>query len=182
MTEKTVEKEAEKAKVVKKAGEPKAKAGLKAVETIVIDADGCTMGRLAAHAAKEAIRGKKVVIFNAEKVIISGKQDYIFKDYKRRYDAISQSNPWRYGPHRPKNPDRFLRRVVRGMLPYKKAKGEAAFKRVMVYMGKPEREIMKSEHIDITKVALADVSSLRKHYDYFIRLGDLCAYLGGKNE
>ena len=34
-------------------------------EKVVIDAEGCTMGRLASYAAKEALNGKEIVIFNA---------------------------------------------------------------------------------------------------------------------
>jgi len=151
-------------------------------ETIVLDAEGCTMGRLAAYAAKEALRENKVLIINAEKAIISGKRGEIFRDLKKRYDAKSGTNPKRYGPKRPKNPDRFLRRVIRGMLPWTKSGGREAFKRVMVYMGRPEREIMKRERLDLAKVKLADNSKFKHHYDYFITVGDLCAYLGGRNE
>ena len=151
-------------------------------ETIVLDAEGCTMGRLASYAAKEALKENKVVIFNAGKAIISGKRDEIFRDYKKRYDAKSKTNPRRYGPKRPKNPDRFLRRVVRGMLPWKNPSGKAALKRVMVYMGRPEREMMKKEKLDLSKVKLADNSQFKRHYDYFVTVGDLCAYLGGRNE
>ena len=38
----------------------------------------------------------------------------------------------------PRYPDMVLRRVIRGMLPYKKAKGRAAIKRLKVYNGNPE--------------------------------------------
>jgi large subunit ribosomal protein L13 len=151
-------------------------------EKIVLDAEGCTMGRLAAYAAKQALEGKKVVIFNAEKAIISGKESEIFPDYKKRYDAKSQTNPWRYGPKRPKNPDRFLRRVIRGMLPWNKPRGKEAFRNVMVYMGRPEKEILKKEQVDLSKAKLADNSGFKSHYDYFITVGHLCKYLGGKNE
>ncbi len=52
----------------------------------------------------------------------------------------------------------------------------------MVYIGKPEREIMKKEHIDISKAKLEDNKSFKSHYDYFVTVGELCGYLGGKNE
>jgi large subunit ribosomal protein L13 len=153
-----------------------------AKEVIVIDAEGCTMGRLAAFAAKEALNKKQVIIFNAEKAIMSGKTDDIFADMKKRYQAKSGTNPWRYGPKRPKNPDRYIRRVVRGMLPWTKTMGREAFKRVMVYMGKPEMEIMKQHGVDLAKVSLYDNKVFKKHYDYFITVGDLCSYLGGRIE
>jgi large subunit ribosomal protein L13 len=151
-------------------------------EKIVIDAEGCTMGRLAAYSAKAALGGKNVVIFNAEKAVISGKESEIFPRYKRRYDAKSNTNPRRYGPKRPKNPDRLLRRVIRGMLPWSNTRGREAFKKVMVYIGRPEAEIKKKEGIELSKAVLFDNAVFKKHYDYFITLGDLCAYLGGRNE
>ena len=151
-------------------------------EKIILDAEGCTMGKLAAYAAKQAIEENNVIIFNAEKAIISGKESQIFKDYKKRYDAKSNTNPKRFGPKRPKNPDRFLRRVIRGMLPWTNTKGRVAFKKVMVYMGRPENEIKKKEGVDLSKATLTDNSSFKAHYDYFVTVGDLCKYLGGRKE
>ncbi len=179
---KAAKKEAKPEKAVK--AKPKANASAKQAkpaEKIVIDAAGCSMGRLAAFAAKQALKGDRILIFNAEKAVISGKLESLFADYKNRHDAKSQVNPWRYGPKRPKNPDRFLRRAIRGMLPWKRARGQAAFKRVMVYMGRPEKVIQKREHIDLSKARLLDVSRMRKTYDYSITVGDVCAYLGGRN-
>jgi len=155
---------------------------VKAPEKIVIDAEGCTMGRIASFAAKQGLNGKRVVIFNAEKALISGKSASMFADYKERHDAVSQSNPIRYGPHRPKDPDRFMRRAIRGMLPWGKPRGRDAFKKVMVYMGRPENEIMKREHVDLSKAKMTEVPGSKRHYDYFVTVGELCKYLGGKNE
>ena len=151
------------------------------VENVVIDAAGCSLGRLAAYSAKAALDGKKVVIFNAEAAVISGKGDRIFEDYKRMYDAKSQANPKRFGPKRPRNPDRFVRRTIRGMLPWKTARGKAAFKRVMVYSGKPEKEIKRKDHIDISKAQLADVAYMKRYYDLSVTVAELCESLGGSN-
>jgi large subunit ribosomal protein L13 len=151
------------------------------MKNLIIDADGCTMGRLASYAAKKALEGEEVIIFNSEKAIISGNRESIIADYKRKYEAKSQVNPRRIGPKRPKNPDRFLRRAIRGMLPWDTDRGRSAFKRVMVYIGRPEGEIMKRHHIDLSKAGLADVSKLKKHYDLFTNVGDVCRYLGGTN-
>lgn len=148
---------------------------------VIIDADGCTMGRMASYAAKRALEGEEVIIFNAEKAVISGDREKILAVYKRKYEAKSQVNPRRIGPKRPKNPDRFVRRAVRGMLPYDTTRGKNAFKRVMVYTGRPEGEIMKRHHIDLSKAELSDVSKLKKHYDLLTHVGDVCRYLGGTN-
>jgi len=150
-------------------------------ETLVIDATGCSLGRLAAYAAKQSLEGKKVLIFNAESAVISGKTDETLKHYKVKYDAKSHANPKRFGPKRPRNADRFVRRTVRGMLPWKTTRGKEAFKRVMAYTGRPEKEIMKKDHIDISKAELVDVSFLKKYYDWSMTVGELCKSLGGSN-
>ncbi len=147
-------------------------------ETSIMDAEGCTVGRLAASAAKRALEGERVIILNAEKAVISGRKDEVFKEYKNRYKAKSKTNPRRYGPKRPKRPDRFLRRIVRGMLPWKKPRGREALKRVMVYMGRPEKEIKKRQGVDLSKAKKEDVSEFKRHYDYFVTVGELCEYLG----
>lgn len=164
--------------------EKKAKAKTKTpkAEKIILDAEGCTLGRIAAFAAKQALKGNNVVIFNAEKAVISGKTDYHYADYKKRFNAKNQANPWRYGPKRPKVPDRFVRRAIRGMLPWDRPKGQAAFKKIMVYMGRPVREIMKREHFDLAKATLADNSKFKKHYDYSLTVAEICNYLGTRKE
>ncbi len=41
------------------------------------------------------------------------------------------------GPFHYRRPDRFLRKTVRGMVPYKQPKGKNAYKRLKVFMGVP---------------------------------------------
>jgi len=41
------------------------------------------------------------------------------------------------GPFHYRRPDRYLRKTVRGMLPFKQPKGKSAYKRLKVYMGIP---------------------------------------------
>ncbi len=167
-------------KVVKQ----KAKKPVKAVknEAIIFDAEGCVMGRLGAFVAKQALGGKNVIIFNAEKALVSGKPVSVMEDIKDKFDAKSRANPWKLGPHRSKSADRFVRRVIRGMLPWHKAKGKAAYKRIMVYMGKPQREIMKREHIDIAKAQLSDTKGFKAHFDYYTTVAEISGYLGGKSK
>ena len=42
------------------------------------------------------------------------------------------------GPKFPRRPDAIIRRIIRGMLPYKKDKGVQAFKRINVEVGVPD--------------------------------------------
>jgi large subunit ribosomal protein L13 len=100
----------------------------------VIDATGCTMGRLSSFVAKELLNGEKVIVVNAENVYISGSRDFLINEYKRRRELGTQ----RKGPFFPRTPDKILKRTVRDMLPYQKPRGRAAYKNLRVYTGIPE--------------------------------------------
>ena len=41
------------------------------------------------------------------------------------------------GPFHSRRPDRIVRKTVRGMVPWKQAKGKTAYKRLKVYLGVP---------------------------------------------
>jgi len=137
---------------------------------IIIDADGAILGRIAAYAAKQALLGKTVAIVNAEKAVISGTKRTTISEAKRKR---AMGVP-RKGPYVSKLPDRYVRRVVRGMLPYKQPRGRAAYERVMCYIGKPAT--IEGETI---RVAGADASKLPnlKH----LTVARICAEFGGKH-
>ncbi len=111
---------------------------------IVIDATNTILGRLATRAAKELVKGEKVVVINAEKAIISGNKDYIFKKYKQRVDRADIANP-RKGPKFPRRPDLLVRRTIRGMLP-KTNRGRNLLRNLRVFIGSPE------DYKDVTKI------------------------------
>ena len=106
--------------------------------TLYIDATGHVAGRLCSIVASEVIRGKKVVVLNADKAVLSGKRDTIIEAWKQRLELGSKVNPM-YGPLHPRRPDNILWRMVRGMVPKEKAKGTMGLKRLRVYMGVPEK-------------------------------------------
>ena len=101
---------------------------------MIIDATGAVMGRIASTAAKKLLIGEDVIIINAEKAIITGEKKMIFKRFMHKRE---RGDP-KKGPFYPRYPDMIIRRVIRGMLPYKKAKGRAAIKKLKVYNGNPE--------------------------------------------
>jgi len=124
-------------------------------EPIVLDAKNQILGRLASFTAKHALSGDMVVVLNAEKAVISGRRNSIVDEAKRMLETRTlgaQAN----APVHQRRPDLYLRRVVRGMLPWKKAKGRAAFHRVHVYMGVPEEFSGKA----MVKIPGADASKL----------------------
>lgn len=135
---------------------------------VVIDAENAVVGRLASYAAKLALSGEEVVIVNAEKAIMTGNKEYIFEKYTQKRNRKSITNPRRMGPKYPRRPDDIVRRIIRGMVPYKKPKGRDAFKRVKVMVGNPDG---KTPDIVIT-----DMPNTNK----YITVGELSKYLGAK--
>jgi len=102
--------------------------------TIIIDAEGATLGRLCTNAAKNLLNGEEIAIINSEKAIISGKKPSIKKHYKQKREV----GTYRKGPFFPRKPDRIVKRSVRGMIPYQKPHGRTAFKRLKCYIGIPK--------------------------------------------
>lgn len=147
---------------------------------MIINAEGYILGRLCTFAAKKALLGEKVIVVNAEKAVISGKRDVILREELQKLEIRNLGNPLR-GPFHQKRPDKFVRRSIRGMLPWKKPRGREAFKRVMVYIGIPEEEIKKRHDIDIKKTEIVDLNEMNKGIKMKgTTVGEVCRFIGGK--
>ena len=140
------------------------------VVIMIIDGEGCVLGRLASVTSKNLLEGEEVVILNAEKIMITGNKDWAYAKYKQRVDRASISNPRDLGPKYPRRPDDIFRRTVRGMLPYKKSKGRVAFKGLKAYVGVPE----EYADADLVAVPEAEYNNLKKG----IELGEVSKLLG----
>jgi large subunit ribosomal protein L13 len=79
------------------------------------------------------LSGEEIDIINAERTVVSGSP----KTTELKYKTMRTKGSKEKGPYFPKRSDMILRRTIRGMLPYKKAFGRAAFGRLRVYMGTP---------------------------------------------
>jgi large subunit ribosomal protein L13 len=141
-------------------------------ETIYIDGTDLRLGRMASRIAKLLINGNKVVVVNAEKVVISGKRQSILNDFRRWMSIRTLKNPEKVGPKRHRSPDRIVYYAIRGMLP-KKPSGVKALKRLKVYIGIPEE--LKS--VKFTQIDEAHVKYLRGPY---VRLEEISRLLGWK--
>ena len=137
----------------------------------VIDASGTILGRLASYTAKQVLSGNEIVIVNAEKAVISGRKQRIINDFKRRLEFRTLGSQ-KKAPKHPRRPDTFVRRVVRGMLPWKKARGQNAFRRLKVYISTPE---------DLEKAHLTYVPDAQKTLRPAMTVGELLAIFGWKN-
>ena len=100
------------------------------------------MGRLASYSAKQALLGKKVAIVNANEVVIIGDKKNIAEKYLR---LIKKGGSSQKGPKISRTPERILKRVIRGMLPHDKSRGETALDRIRCYNEIPEeyKEVKK---------------------------------------
>jgi len=128
---------------------------------IVIDANNLILGRLASFAAKKVLLGEEVRIVNCEKAVISGDKKYTLQKYKLKFD---KGVPLK-GPYFPRTPDRIVRRAVRGMLPFKRARGREAYKKVMCYAGMPEglkEKPITLKEADASKLPTAKFIAIKK--------------------
>ena len=137
---------------------------------MIIDAKDLILGRMATVVAKKALLGEKVDIINCEKAILTGSKKDLIAKYEKR---VRRGGPF-HGPFIPKMPDRFVRRAIRGMLPYKQDKGRTAFKRVMCYISVPD--VFKDKKME--RISDADISKIKTLK--YLTVGDICKVLKGK--
>ncbi|MCK4429460.1 MAG: 50S ribosomal protein L13 [Candidatus Aenigmarchaeota archaeon] len=134
----------------------------------VINAEGYILGRLATEVAVKALKGEEITIVNAEKAVISGRREVIFKRYLER----RQRGTPQHGPFFPSSSDMIVRRAIRGMVSYKTERGREAYGKVNVISGIPEeyknKEMKKNNQVEKLKCE-------------FILVSELSKYLGDKN-
>ncbi len=139
------------------------------MEEKIIDASNKIAGRLASIVAKMLLEGEKVVIVNAEKAIISGNPQFLKKFFLERRH---RGDPYK-GPFYPRYPDQILKRMIRGMLPYKKEKGRNALKRLKVFIGIPN----EYKNAKFFEIKVKEAKDLRCKY---MTLGEISEYIGAK--
>jgi large subunit ribosomal protein L13 len=140
------------------------------IEPLLVDANKVVAGRLASLVAKQLLQGEHVVVINAEKAVVSGNRASLVLQYKERLGLRTRSAPWK-GPLHPRQPDRLLRRIIRGMVPWKKDRGRKAMKRLRVYTGEPEGLKTKRQ---------LDLSEVTREGRNTVYLGEIARELGWK--
>jgi len=137
---------------------------------MILDATDLIVGRFATVVAKKAMLGEKIDIVNCEKAVMTGNKKELIARFKRKR---AQGVPLQ-GPYYPRLPDRLVRRIVRGMLPYKRHKGDVAFKNVMCYIGIP---------VDLQDKSLETVeaANVRKVPNVkYMQIHNICKEIGAK--
>ena len=137
---------------------------------MIIDATDAIAGRLSTVVAKKAILGEKIDIINSEKALISGPAENTYAAWKQKFDRGIPSK----GPFIRRRPDQLLRRIIRGMLPYKQGKGEKAYKNIICHIGVPE-EFKGKEAITLKEAHIRRLS-----IDKYATLEEISKHLGGR--
>ncbi len=104
---------------------------------LIVDGTNQVFGRMASKIAKALLNGEEVLLVNAEKIIIVGPKHYILDKFRLRRSWKNKANP-EHSPYWPRRPDLLVKRMIRGMLPRKKARGRMALKRLKVLIGNPD--------------------------------------------
>ena len=133
----------------------------------VIEGENAILGRLSAHVAKTLLLGEEVAVVNAEKAIVTGSKEMIFANYKEKHDRGHRYK----GPFFPKEPHMIVKRTIRGMIPWKRPRGQAAFKRLKVYIGTPEEFKGKAELVPETSFGKSSAPK-------FVRVERIAKFLG----
>ncbi|KAL0219145.1 hypothetical protein P9112_004798 [Eukaryota sp. TZLM1-RC] len=103
---------------------------------VIVDGKGHLLGRLASVIAKELLSGQHVVVVRCEEVNMTGsviRNQLKYLAYLRKRHL---SNPKR-GQFHYRAPSRIVWRTIRGMLPLRTDKGNAALNRLKVFDGVP---------------------------------------------
>ena len=83
------------------------------------------------------------------------------------------TNP-RRGPFHARQPEEIVKRAVRGMLPWKKATGKEAYRRLRIYVGTPEianpdRAIrfshITADKLNVRRITVGEVARRISTYD-----------------
>ena len=135
-----------------------------------IDAKDLRLGRLATVVAKKALLGEDVNVFNCDKVVITGSRSMIEAKARQRREMGTHST----GPFHHRVPFKYVKRAIRGMLPYKKVKGRTAFDRIMWYNNIPAE--FQDKKIETIPEAHVDSSMAAK----FMYVKEICKFMGGK--
>jgi large subunit ribosomal protein L13 len=133
---------------------------------VAIDGSKLVFGRLASRVAKKLLNGEEVHVANCENIVITGEPQVTIGNFLTRRRLQNKGTP-EHSPHWPKTPILLVRRMIRGMLPWKTNRGKDAFRKLRVYAGNPKN--LKLEKMDEAKF-----QSERRS----MTIGELCKQLG----
>lgn len=103
---------------------------------IFIDGTGATLGRIASYAAKQALKGEDVRIFNCDRVIITGNKKFTEEDFQQKRGRVGTIQK---GPKHAATSEKIVKMTIRGMIPnYRAGRGKIAFSKILCYNTVPK--------------------------------------------
>ncbi|MBI4151654.1 50S ribosomal protein L13 [Candidatus Woesearchaeota archaeon] len=137
----------------------------------IYNGEGMVLGRLAGFVAKDALLGEEVAVVNCDKIVISGKKIVVMAEKKQRWNRrgypLKSQKVARVS-------DRFVRRAIRGMLPWKNPRGKDAFHRIQCHIGVPA-EFQGKPTVEVKVASVSKLPTL-----HYITVQEACKGLGGK--
>lgn len=109
---------------------------LPARSTHYVDATNLIVGRMASLVAERLLKGESVVVINTEKAVFTGNPVILQKLWQTRLDLRPRGNPEK-APRFSRMPDRIVREIIEGMVPFKTQRGVEAMRRLKTFIGKP---------------------------------------------
>ena len=103
------------------------------MEKLIYDGEGAIFGRMATVVAKDLLKGNSVDLIHCEGIIVSGNKNIFAKKIQAKRN-MGRGGSLK-GPKYIRQPDRLVKRMIRGMLPRNIRKGEEAFKRLKCHIG-----------------------------------------------
>lgn len=135
---------------------------------MIIDAKNVVLGRLSSFAAKQLLLGNNIDVVNCEEAVVSGKKASIIANYVRRVDRKAPTK----GPYLYRSPDFLVKKSIRGMLPFKRARGQEAYKHIKCHIGVPEN--LRNEKM----ITMEDAKSEKIQSTDFMKVKDICKQIG----
>lgn len=137
---------------------------------IVVDGENQILGRLASEVSKLLLEGNRVIVINAERILLTGNRKSNLNHYLSKLKISSRTNPI-YGPYHARRPENIVTKTVRGMLPMRKSKGAIAFDRLRVFVGTPT-EFEKASKTTFLK------AKATKPFSFYIKIEEVAEVLG----
>lgn len=120
---------------------------------IYVDGENAVLGRTGTQIAKALIAGEGVLLYNCEKMRMSGSLAAHREKLISHRSQVNKRDPSE-SPHWPRVPNLLVRRMLRGMLPWSSQRGRDAYKRLHVQMGAPEKMPQKANKLQAAKKEL----------------------------
>ena len=114
---------------------------------LIYDGTDAVFGRLASVVAKDLLKGNSVDVINCNDIIVSGDKKLLAKKILAKREMGSGGSI--KGPKYPRVADRLVKRMIRGMLPRDRMKGQDAYRRLKCYVGAESEEgvvVIKLDH------------------------------------